>query len=628
MSAKGNRARLFSEFPPVSTPEWEEKIKADLKGADYGKKLIWKTDEGFDVRPYYRSEDLKELDYLDSLPGEAPFTRGVKKENNRWIVRQDIMIPDVDEANRIALNAISRGANAIGFNVKEISAHKQMSRLLKDIDLSTTGINFIASRSYPLTLELFIYEISHRNLDGKNIQGSINFDSTGYLLLHGDFYASRESNIDEAEYLVSTIHKKLPNFRAITINGQIFCNSGATTVQELAFSLASANDYLCHLSEKDIPVDTIASKLLFSFGTGSDFFLEIAKLRAARLLWANILNQYKPGSEESMKMFIHAYTSRSNKTIYDPYVNMLRTTTEGMSAVLGNADSLTILPFDTTYKEEDEFSARIARNQQLIMREEAYLDQIVDPAGGAYYIENLTHSIASHAWEKFRMIEEKGGFTECIKAGIIQDEIEETCKKKEADVISRKKVFIGTNQYPNLLEKMPDISASSVATEKKEPAKYKTLRLFRPSGVFESLRMATENYVKTGNKKPSVFLLQVGNLAMRKARAAFSTNFFGCAGYEIIDRSDYKGIEDGVKMALEASPSIIVLCSSDEEYAEIVTPVTAIIKKQNPSIQVVVAGYPKELIESMKAAGVDDFIHIRSNVAETLKKFHSHFGIA
>jgi methylmalonyl-CoA mutase len=627
MDTQDKNEKLFPEFPPVSTKEWEEKINTDLKGADYEKKLIWKTDEGFSVRPYYRSEDLDNLNYLNVLPGETPFVRGIRKENNHWAIRQDIPVETIAEANQIARDAVKKGATAIGFKVKEVTTHKQMNMLLDGIDVTKTGIHFISSRSYPLTLELFIYEITHRGIDASQITGSMNFDAISYLLLHGDFYNSRASNLDEAEYLIQTVHKKLPGFRAITINGSLFSNAGATIVQELAYSLASANEYLNDLTGKGLTIDEVAGKLFFSFGIGSNYFMEIAKLRAARLLWSTLVKQYKPKSEETLKMYIHSSTSRWNKSVYDPYVNMLRTTTEGMSAALGNADSITVLPFDIPFREEDEFSRRIARNQQLILKEEAYLDKIVDPASGSYYIENLTHSIATHAWNRFREIEEKGGFIECIKQGMIQDELAETSRKKEMDIVQRKTVFLGTNQYPNLNEKMLDSIQITAQDNQESSSKYKKIRLHRGAESFENVRLATERYIRKGNKRPSVFLLQIGNLAMRKARAAFTTNFFGCAGYEIIDNQGFATTNDATAAVKVASPNIVVICSSDEEYATLGGPVASDVKKAIPGVQVVVAGYPKDILETLKTAGVDDFIHVRSNVLETLKKFNTQFGI-
>jgi methylmalonyl-CoA mutase len=627
MEKKDQQKKLFSEFPPVSTAQWEEKIIADLKGTDYEKKLIWKTDDGINVRPYYRSEDLEGLEYLSALPGNKPYVRGIKKENNDWIVRQDIYTDDIPEANRIAVDAISRGAGAIGFNVKEITSYKQMQQLLAGIDILKTGINFISSRSYPLILELFIYEIASRGLEGTTVRGSLNFDPTGYLLLHGDFYQSQESNLDELEYIVQTIRKRIPGFHAITVNGQHFHNDGATLVQELAFSLASGNEYLNALTSKGLSVDAVSPSLQFSFGISSNYFLEIAKLRAARLLWAALVEQYHPENPDSCRMFIHSTTSLWNKTIYDSYVNLLRTTTEGMSAAIGNTDSMSILPFDFPYKEEDEFSRRIARNQQLIMKEESYLDKIVDPAAGSYYIENLTASIASHTWDLFRSVEEKDGLIECIKSGFIQDEIEQSCRKKDMDIAQRKTVILGTNQFANPLESMSNAIKKQSVSADPTSAKFKKLNIYRSARAFEEVRLATENHFNKGGKKPSVFLLTIGNQGMRKVRATFSSNFFGCAGYEIIDNLGFKNVEEGVKSALDSTAGIVVICSSDEEYAAFVPGICSGIKAENEGVQIFVAGYPKELINTLKSAGVDDFIHLRTNVLEFLVNLQKKSGI-
>ena len=284
MGENDQKKRIFNEFPPVSTDEWEEKIKSDLKGADYQKKLVWRTDEGFEVKPYYRTEDLEGLEYMQSLPGEYAYTRGNRKSKNDWLIRQDIPCRDVEEANRMALDAVSKGADALSFCALDITTHKQMNRLLSGIDLSGTCIDFMSSRSYPLTLELFIYEIDYRKADREKITGSLNFDPISYLLLHGDFYTSWKNSFDEAEYLIKSIQKKNLNLKAITVNGHYFREAGSTMVQELAFSLASANGYLVELTERGISIDTVARHLILTLGTGSSYFLEIAKLKTARYL--------------------------------------------------------------------------------------------------------------------------------------------------------------------------------------------------------------------------------------------------------------------------------------------------------------------------------------------------------
>jgi len=622
-----NQSKLFSEFPPIDTSEWEARILSDLKGAEYEKKLIWKTDEGFDVKPYYRAGDLEGLEYLNILPGEFPFVRGNKTKNNAWLIHQDIETADPEEANRLGLDAIAKGADSLGFNATDVTTHKQINQLLADIDFSRTSINFFSSRSYPLTLELFIYEVNHRSFEGEMIRGSINFDPISYLLLHGDFYMNWTHNLEEAEYLLNTVQKRLPEFRAITVNGHYFQNAGSTLVQELAFSLASANEYLAGLTGKGFDVDAIASRIQLSFSLGSDYFLEIAMLRAARLLWSGMVNEYHPAKPDSLKAFIHSTTASWNKTLFDPYVNLLRTTTEGMSAAIGNADSINIRSFDFVSKKPDDFSRRIARNQHLVLKEESYLDKIVDPAAGSYYIENLTHSIAHHAWKLFQEVEGRGGILSCIKSGFIQDEVFKSRQQKEKEIARRQRILIGTNQYPNIQEVTIDKPPCKEPVESEPESSYKKLGLFRGAKPFEDIRLATENHVVKGNKKPAVFLFTIGNLAMSRARAGFITNFFGCAGFNIIDNPGFQTIAEGVTSALDSNSEIVVICSSDEEYEQIVPEICAQLRNKNSELKILLAGYPKDLIEKLTAAGVDDFIHLRSNLLDILQKYQQKVGV-
>ncbi len=624
------KEKLFTEFPPVSTQEWEEKIKTDLKGADYEKKLLWKTVEDFNVRPYYRAEDIKDISHIKTLPNKYPYVRGNKIKNNTWQIRQDIDIQDIKQANKIALNAISRDANSIGFNAEKINNETDINLLLKDIDLTKISINFISSKNYNHILDLFINKINKKNIDPEKVNGSLNFDPIGHLLIYGNYNTTQDNDFTEAYNIIKIINKKLPNFRAITINGHYFHNAGSSAVQELAFSLALANEYLAHLTDKGLSVDNISSKMQFSFAVDSNYFIEIAKLRAARLLWAKIVEQYKPDNEKSLKMFVHTTTSTYNKTIYDPYVNMLRSTTEAMSAAIGNCDSMAITAFDMSFKNYNDFSSRIAQNIQLIIKEEAHFDKVIDPGAGSYYIENLTDLIANAAWNLFKKTEEKHGFINAAKQDFIQNEIEKTCQKKNMNIATGKQTILGTNQFPNLTEKALDnikISKKYSDDAEEKETIIKPLKFYRGAEEFENIRLGTEKFVKKGNKKPKVFLLTTGNPTMRKARAMFSTNFFGCAGYEIIDNAGFKTAEQGISAAIKSNPNIVVICSSDDEYAELAPVITKKIKEKNSEISVIIAGYPKNIIDDLKNSGVDDFIHIKTNILETLKKYQQKFGI-
>lgn len=616
---------LFSEFPPVSTEQWEEKINQDLKGADYEKKLIWKTAEGLKVKPYYRAEDLKNLkEMISSLPGQFPYTRGTSSETNAWLISQDVETADPAKANELIKDATSRGADAVLLNASGIKSAGDAETLLDGVDITKTVLNFNSAPSYSRLFRYLTENFNTLNNSIDNLKGVFDFDPLSYVLLNGNFYSSQDDDLMQGLELLKEA-KDIKGLKVLSVNGQFFHNSGSTLSQELAFALAQGNEYLAWYTSHGLSIDEVAPKMAFVFATGGNYFMEIAKLRAARLLWAQIVKQYNPTSEESCKMYIHSITANWNKTIYDPYVNMLRTTTEAMSAAIGNADIITVLPFDMNYQEPDDFSLRIARNQQIILKEESNLDKVVDPSAGSYYIENLTASLADAAWAIFMKVEELGGMLEAIKAGYVQDEVAKSAQKKKEDIAFRRTLVLGTNQHPNLNERMlekiqieEDESIEiETSTSLNQPI-YKRLEVMRASDEFEDLRLATEIWENEGNKRPSVFMLTIGNPAMRKARAGFSAGFFGAAGYTIIDNAGFATQDEGVKAALKSDAEIIVICSSDEEYAEFAADITRTIKLSDPDKVVVVAGYPKDIVDSLKAAGVDEFIHVKSNALETL----------
>ena len=609
--------KLFSEFPPVSTEKWEEAINKDLKGADYDKKLVWHTIEGFNVKPYYRAEDLEGLEYLDTNPGQQPYTRGKQTGGNVWEVRQDIHVADPVEANRIALDAVERGATSLGLCAKQIATVNDMAALLKGIYINAVSINFMCSHDYLSVLRLYVDYAKREGYNAAELRGSCDFDMFRYALTHGRFHRGEEGDLQMAKELVEYAHRELPKFRVLTVGSNLLHNAGSNIVQELGFGLAAANELVARLTDLGCKMEHVGRSIVLSVGVGSTYFMEIAKIRAARLLWSKIIEQYKPECDCAYKLFINATTSRWNQSLYDPYVNMLRSTTEAMSSAVAGADSISVLPFDNAYKEADDFGYRIARNQQLLLKEESYLDKIVDPAAGSYYIENLTDEIAQGAWEHFLKVEQAGGFCQALRAGLVQDEVMETARKRDLDIATRKTTILGTNQYPNLLEKMGDKiqHEGHCCCHCEQGTEVRTLKPYRGAEAFEHLRLATER----SGKRPRVFLLTYGNLAMRKARAGFATNFFGVAGYEIIDNPGFATPDEGAKAALESGADVVVLCSSDDEYAELTEPVCTALKGKVKSL--VLAGFPKEMVETYKGYGIDEFIHVKTNALECLQKF-------
>jgi len=623
MADKTNQTKLFEEFPPITTEQWEAQIIKDLKGADYEKKLVWKTIEGFSVQPYYRAEHLTNLNHLKYVPGEFPYVRGNKSKCNCWYVRQNIDATDAKAANKKALDVLMKGVDSLGFDLscKENFSTQEFETLLKDICIESIELNIMnASAAHPF-VDFLKSKIQSENINKNEVTGSVSFDPLAHLTLNGNFCKAQDAVFQTAKELIEKAID-LPKFRTIGVNGEMFSNAGATIVQELAFALSMGNQYLNLLTEKGLDVDTIAQNLKFNFGVSSNYFMEIAKFRAARMLWAKIVEAYGPKSLESAKMNIHAATSKFNQTIYDPYVNMLRGTTESMSAAIAGVDSLTVTPFNAAYEKSTDFSDRIARNTQILLKEESYFDKIVDPAGGSYYIETLTNSIAENAWALFQEIEAKGGYVEAFKAGYIQGLVNESANKRNLNIANRREILLGTNQYPNALEKADaKISLDTIIskTTKREDAIAEPIRPYRGAEEMETLRLKTDRAEET----PKVFLLTIGDLTMRKARAGFASGFFACAGFEVIDNLGFASVDEGVKAAMDKKANIVVVCSSDDEYPQYAPEA---FEKLNGKAITVVAGYPAS-IDELKAKGIKHFIHMKSNLIDTLRGFQAELGI-
>ena len=612
-----SKETLFSDFPAVSTQEWMNKITVDLKGADYEKRLVWKTYEGFKVKPFYRQEDLEGLKTTEGLPGQFPYLRGNKKNDNTWFIRQDIQVDNPEEANAKALDLLNKGIDSLGFKIKGKDVSEEfIHTLLKDICCECIELNFKTCQRQTVKLARFVTQyFKEKGYAPEKLQGSFNFDPIGKMLKKGK---DRSELIPTAKELIEIL-TPYPSFRCIAVNSLQLNNAGAYIYQELGYALAWGNQYLACMTEAGVPVDTAAQKIKFNFGISSNYFMEIAKFRAARLLWAQIVNEYKPSCLCACQMIAHAETSHFNLTLFDAHVNLLRTQTEAMSAALAGVDSMTVTPFDQAYESPNEFSERIARNQQLLLKEEAHLNRIVDPAAGSYYIENLTVSIAKQAWELFLQVEEEGGMTEAVKAGRIQEAVNGSNKARHEAVSKRKEILLGTNQYPNFTElageKSPLTSACCCGNENEESdTEFAALNTDRAASEFEALRLQTEH----SGKRPKAFMLTIGNLAMRQARAQFSCNFLACAGYEVIDNLGFPSVEEGVKAAINAQADIIVLCSSDDEYAEYAIPA---FQEVNGRALFIVAGAPA-CMDDLKAAGIENFIHVRCNVLETLREYN------
>ncbi len=593
------KEKLFDMFSPVSAEEWKAKITADLKGADFDRKLVWRTNEGFNVQPFYRREDLEGLAAIDTMPGEFPYLRGTR-DNNNW------------------LHILNRGVESLGIRLGKNVKAADLAVVLKDIDLKKVEVNIDCCPGCAVEVAAELVKLINAAGAAEEFRGSIGYNPFKRLLKHG--LAFPKDAAAEGKALYETV-KEIKGLRCFAVDSYMLNNAGAYITQELGYALAWGAEWLTMMTEAGLTVDEVACRIKFNMGISSNYFMELAKFRAGRMLWAEIVKAYNPECLCACKMFVHAVTSEFNQTLYDSHVNLLRSMTETMSAALAGVNSIETLPFDRCYKRPDEFSERIARNQQILLRDESHLDKVVDPAGGSYYIENLTASIAAQAWKVFQEVEDNGGFDAMLRKGEIQGKVNESGVKRHLDVARRKESLLGTNQFPNFNEMALDkvsgecaCTCGCAAGEVTDGA-VTALNFDRAASQFEQLRLDTERAAN----RPKVFMLTIGNLAMRLARAQFSSNFFGCAGYEIIDNIGFETVKEGIDAAMEKGADVVVLCSSDDEYA---TYAPEAFKELAGRAQFVVAGAPA-CMDDLKAAGIENFIHVKVNVLDTLVDFNA-----
>jgi methylmalonyl-CoA mutase len=704
---------LRADFPSNTYEEWRKAVEALLKGAHFEKVLITQTYEGIELKPLYRKEDAAGIPYLHTLPGFEPYLRGIQYAgflSAPWQIAQQIPYSSPQKFNKTLRYDLERGQTSVYMpldavtiagldsdhgNVGEVGRGGVTISTLEDLDTALQGVNldttpvFIKAGSAGILVAAFLGALCRKQ--DKNVyilKGCVETDPLGELMITGKLPAALDQLYDEMTILAIWASECALNLQVIAVHGDYFHNAGASAVQELAFAVTTGVEYVREVLSRDVIIDDIAPNIRFTFSLGSNFFMEIAKLRAARLLWSKVVEAFG-GSKESRKMHIHAQTSLWNKTVYDPYVNMLRATTEAFSGIVGGVNSMHVGAFDETIGLPDEFSRRVARNTQIILKEECHLDRVIDPAGGSWYVESLTSEIAGQAWELFQEVERRGGMYKALEAGFPRDQIAETAQQRIMSLARRKDRMVGTNIYPNVSEKpiesrQPDYksifedrkrylenfrtsgdlskhilpleklqgiiksktgrlmealiaAAFSSATiseicttlrpETVGKPHIKPLQLQRGAEMFERLRKAMQAYRTQNGSVPKVFLANMGPVSQHKARADFAAGFFQVGGFEVIDNRGFSTPGEAAKAAIDSGAQIVVICSADETYRHLVEPVTSAVKKSNQAITLVLAGYPEDQVDVHKKAGVDEFIHIRANVYEVLEKLMKKSGV-
>ncbi len=637
---KQNKSNLFSEFEPVDRVKWEDQIKKDLKGGDYTEQLAWKTLEGIQPLPFYRRDDLKKLTHIP--------VQGAAAGSRIWSRTEPILEPDPSAANRQIKEAIAGGANAIQFkchihysdgetegNLSGVQIHSQadFDALFQQTDLDKLQIVADSDMYTPVLLAM----IQHHT---PTCEALFTYDPFTYTARHGRLP-------DSEERLNETIGELSghPPQRTLAADGLFYHSAGATIVQELAIALSIASEYLARMDARN--AEQAAKSIWFRLAAGPLYFPEIAKFRALRYLWRNLLNAY--GLSDS-KAFIHAETTLQNKSSADAHNNMLRSTTEAMAAVTGGADSLTIHPYDAVCNQPGTFSRRIARNIHHILKDEAHLGKVENPADGSYYIESLTSDIAEKSWEFFTRIEKQGGFLKAIKSRMIQTEIRESQQAKLEAYSRRQRVLVGVNQYPaeemaEANSPLPVTYTSSLIKSKQtvqsgdnlinaigealdkgassanfvpfllnpQRTLYPALAPFRAGEAFEQLRKKTLLYEKKTGHKPLVRLVPAGSVKWSKLRTTFAQNLLGCAGFRIETLPAATSVNELNHESDQAD--IYVLCGADHDYIDYVD---GFCKKIGSGAIRLLAGSGGDHRQQFQDMGIDHFIHSGINATGLL----------
>ena len=606
---------LDFNFDYSSYDEWKEAAVAALKGAPFEKRMFTPTYEGITLNPLYTIEDTKDLKATRTFPGLFAL-RGSSAAGNLkrpWEIAQFVSEDDPDELHKAILHELQRGASTVAFNLD----NNKLDNLAKILNgLLDKPLYIYAGASALKALK------SLEN-DARYLTGCIGADPLGVLLETGDLPKDIDALWDDMAETIRWADAKHTPVKTILIRGSVAHNGGASAVQEAAYAMTAAIETLRAMLTRGVMIGEAARRLRFDFSQGANFFMEIAKIRAARIIWSRIAESFG-GGEAAQRCEIFARTSSFTKTIFDPYVNMLRNTTEAFSAVIGGVEGLTVCCFDEALRPESEFSRRVARNAQIMLQKEFNLIEPVDPAGGSWYIDRLTHELAVKIWAELQKIEAQGGFLKSVKQGLIQQDIEQTLSARFKKLASRSDRAVGTNMYPN----MGEHSEINLNINKTYGDKVTPIKAHRWTEQFEELRLRTEAYkAKTGDNV-KIFLANMGPIPQHKARADFISGFMEVAAFEILSNDGFNTIEDCAEAAANSNALIAVICSTDAAYPEIVPELTKLIKSKKPDMKVYLAGEPApEFKESYEAAGLDGAVSVRSNCLETLTEFQKLKGM-
>lgn len=701
----------FDEFEKPTYERWQAEVEKALKGGDFNKKMFTKTYEGITLQPIYTPALHAEKIPKGVYPGAGQFLRGTKASGyikEPWGVAQYVDESLPKDANHASLYEIVKGATIHNIRLDEATRHDQdvqvgasvgvggtslstmddCSQLIERFNLKENPLYIETGASAAILLGMLAATVKASKKKTSDLKGLIGADPIGVWAKDGALHISLDTAFDEMAHTVVWAKEQAPELKTVLVSGDAYANGGSNDVQEIAYALSTAACYVRQLAQRNIDIHTIANSLMFTFSLGANFFMEIAKLRALRVIWSRIMEEF--GADESDRaVHVHGRTSAFTKTVYDPYVNLLRNTTQAFSGVVGGLNSLEVSPFDQPIRKSDDFSRRIARNLQVMLQTEFELRQPVDPVGGSWYVETLAAELCEKIWKEFQIIEGKGGIIAALKEGYPQAQVKKILEERFKNLAFRKDVAVGNNMYANMTEELLDpkpenqetlrqkrmsqideylagaeadavikaqatleagttepgaliglielgalhkltmrqirksLDAGDIASETIEP-----ITAHRWTERFEALRMRTEDYKQRTKDNVKVFLANMGPIPQHKPRADFSTGFFEVGAFEVIKNDGHETTADAAKAARESGADVVVICSTDATYPELVPPLAKELKATMPNVTVVLAGAPsKELEPVYREAGVDEFISVRANCYDILNALQDKKGM-
>lgn len=696
-----NRQLTLDEFPRPAAGAWRAAAEESLDGAPFEKKLVGRTPEGVAVQPLYEPCAAP-----TGMPGFAPYRRGGSALPIPWDIAQEIPYGGAKFFNDALRNDLERGQNAVVLTVDKatragldpdaaaagevamcglsVATIHDLERALDGIDLATTPVYIEGGSAGLELLALFAAYLRQHRKSLAHVRGALDHDPLGELVGDGALPLPLAAAFAQMALATRWAAKHMPAFRTIGIRAHAYHDAGGHAVHELAFAIATAIEYLRRLEERGVAVADAVPRCRFSFSVGPDFFMAIAKFRAARILWAKAATA-SGADAAAAKMVLHARTALWNRTFLDPHTNILRGSTEALAAAIGGCQSIHVGAFDEVVRVPDEFSRRIARNTQIILRDECNFERVLDPAGGSGLVEALTDELATRAWDLFRDVERAGGMAAALLAGMPQQRVDAAHAERAKAINGRRLALIGVNHYANPGEELPATGelglaelqrrrAASIADYRVSPGHMKetavleqlakmiegdgtatveaaiaaaghgaTLgelaRTLRAAGgdrpavgslpvrrlaiPFERLRVAAER----AGRRPAAFLVNMGPPAQHRARADFAAGFFRSGGFEIVDPRGFATPQEAVAAVGEYGAPVAVICSTDATYPELVPVLAAGLRALRPPPLVVLAGAPGDHEAAFTAAGVATYIHLRADCAATLGGILEKIGI-